>query len=135
VTLNAPSCEGRTLGNLSIAEGNPHLGGEMTTAGKAPAARFENEWTCSDLQALKSSPRPGGSIPNRGLSIGGAKGTYDGQPYITGLRIAVALGQQSSPPCAPRHNPVSIDGVPRSHRDRKEIAVEAAGRLTSVVSV
>jgi hypothetical protein len=30
-----------TLGNLIIAEGNPHLGGEMTTAGKAPAARFE----------------------------------------------------------------------------------------------
>ena len=24
---------------------------------------------------------------------------------------------------------ISIDGVPRSHRDRKEIAIEAAGRL------
>ena len=24
---------------------------------------------------------------------------------------------------------ISIDGVPRSHRDRREIAVEAAGRL------
>jgi hypothetical protein len=28
-------------GNLSIAEGNSHLGGEMTTAGKAAPARFE----------------------------------------------------------------------------------------------
>jgi len=50
-----------TLGNLSIAEGNPSFWkGDMTR--KAPAAR-------------------------------------------------------------------SVDGVPRSHRDRKEIAVEAAGRL------
>jgi hypothetical protein len=49
----------------SIAEGNPHLGGEMMRAGKAPAARFE----------------------------------------------------------------ISVDGVPRSHCDRREIAVEAAGRL------
>ena len=57
-----PSGEGHTLGNPSIAEGNSHLGGEMTTAGKAPAARFE----------------------------------------------------------------ISIDGVPRSHRDRKEMAIEAA---------
>jgi hypothetical protein len=79
--------------------------------------------------STQEQPSAGGSIPNRGLSIGGAKGTYDGQPYITGLRIAVALGQQSSPPCASRHNPVSIDGVRRSHRDRREIAVEAAGLL------
>jgi hypothetical protein len=45
----------------------------MATVGKTPAARFENERTCSDLQALKSGPRPGGSIPDRGLSIGGLK--------------------------------------------------------------
>jgi hypothetical protein len=100
----------------------------MTTAGKEPAARFENERTCSDLQALKSSPRPGVQSLTEGFPWG-AKGTYDGQPYITGLRIAVALGQQSSPPCAPRHNPVSIDGTPSSYRDRKGIAIEAAGRL------
>ena len=52
------------------------------TAGKAPAARFENERTCSDLQALKSSPRPGGSIPNRGLSIGGLKEPMMANPTL-----------------------------------------------------
>ena len=45
----------------------------MTAIGKAPPARFENERTCSDLQALKSSPRPGGQSQTEGFPSGGLK--------------------------------------------------------------
>ena len=50
--------------------------------GKAPAARFENERTCSDLQALKSSPRPGVQSLTEGFPSGGLKEPMMANPTL-----------------------------------------------------